>query len=422
MKRSTNIYDGVLYMPTLLEPDYIVFTPEMSIFTTILMLLGTVVVITYLYVMLNLEYIKKDWNNQRCKYGIVIGDANNLSHCAQGVLKEVVDTSTKPLYASSTLVYTFYNLLKSQVEGVGQMLVYIKSQFSNVIERIVNMVYNLFIPIQVIVTTCLTMFSKLKAIMVAQLYFLISSLLTMKSFMAAIINAIIVVLVALAALIIGLMVIPFGWGVALSFLAIFVSISIPLGTFTKAMSKVVNLNIHKIPSKPNVCFDKYTVIGMKNKPPCPIYKLKIGDVLQDGSVITATLELSRQTAKMYYLHNVLVTGTHLVKYKSTWIAVEDHPDSVHIPTYIEDTVYCVNTNTGLLPIGSELFTDWDEMLVDEFDYLSPTDDIQLLNGTTQQVKDCKLGYELNDHRIITGIAITLHPYRTGIWYHLYYDC
>jgi hypothetical protein len=408
-------------MSTLLEPGYTVFTPEMSVFITILMILATVVAITYLYVTLNIDYIKNDWDRQRCKYGIVIGDTNNLVHCDQGVLKDVVDTTTKPLYQSTTLVSKFYNLLKSQVEGVGQMLVYIKSQFANIIGRLVNMVYNLFIPIQVILTTFFTMFSKLKAILVAQLYFLISSLLTMKSFMAAIINAIIVVLVALAALIIALMIIPFGWGVALSFLAIFVSISIPLGTFAAAMSKVVNLNIHKIPSKPHVCFDKYTLVAMKNNPPCPIYKLKIGDVLQDGSIITSTLELSRQTAKMYYLNNVLVTGTHLVKYKTTWITVENHPDSVYIPTYIEDTVYCVNTNTGLVSIGSTLFTDWNEMLPDDFDFLSPNDIIQLLHGTVQ-VKQCRLGYELDDHRIITGIAITTHPERKGIWYHLYYDC
>ena len=403
------------------QPDYTVITPEMSVFTTILFLLVTVVVITYMYVNLNIEYIKKDWNKQRCGYGIVIGDADNLTYCAQGVLNDVVNTSTKPLYAGTTLVSRFYNVLKAQVEGIGQMLVYIKTQFANIVGKLVNMVYNLFIPIQIMVTTCLTMFAKVKAIMVAQLYFLISSLLTMKSFMSALINAIIVVLVALAALIISMMVIPFGWGIALGFLAIFVSISIPLTAFVAGMSKVVNLNIHKIPSKPHVCFDRYTMIGMRNTHPCPIYKLRVGDVLQDGSIVTSTLEISRQTAKMYYLHNVFVTGTHLVKYKTTWIPVETHPDSLHIPSYNEDIVYCVNTNTGVLEIGSTLFTDWNEMLPDDFVLISPNDKVQLVNRSIP-VQECRLGDEMYDHRIITGIAITTHKDRSGIWYHLYYDC
>ena len=403
-----------------LEPSYTVITPEMSVITMGLIIIGCVMVTIYVYVLTNMEYIKKNWDTQRCRYGIVIGDNKNLNDCAQHIVKKVVDNSTKPIYIGANLVTRMYTELKNQVGGLGTMLVYIKNQISSIFGRIIGIVYNLFIPLQVILTTFMNMFSKIRAIMIAQLYFLIASLTTMKSFMAALINAIIIVMMALAALIIAMMIVPFGWGVALAFLAIFVSISIPLGIFVTAMSKVINLNIYKIPKKPNVCFDKYTMLSLKNGTNVPIYLANIGDILQDGSIITSTLILSGKNTQMYYLNGIFVTGTHLVQHNTTWISVENHPNSIYIPEYHSSFVYCINTDTGILKIGETIFTDWNEMLPDDFILFPPKYFIKLkIKPVT--IDTCCIGDVLKDGRIITGIAKTIRHDSSNIWYHLYYD-
>ena len=162
------------------------------------------------------------------------------------------------------------------------------------------------------------------------------------------------------------------------------------------------------------------MLGLIDGTPIPIYLVKIGDMLQDGSIITSTIVLSRQTAKMYYLNGVFVTGTHLVYYNKTWIQVENHPDSIYLPEYIDPIVYCVNTDTGILKIGHTIFTDWNEMLPSDF-VLFPSHHSIRLKNTHQTIDKCQLGDVLYDNRVITGLVTSIHNEHSGIWYHLYYD-
>ena len=44
-----------------------------------------------------------------------------------------------------------------------------------------------------------------------------------------------------------------------------------------------------------------------------------------------------------------------------WIPVEKHPCSVLIRNYYEPFVYCFNTNTKVIKIGKNTFSDWDDL-------------------------------------------------------------
>lgn len=406
--------------PTLYPLDYFVISPELSVILTIIGILSIIVLTVYLYVLLNIAYIKQTWDSQKCGYGIVIGDYNNLVECSQKALKKVVDTTSKPLYDGANMVTGFFKDLIKKGNAIADVFIYIKDQIVNLVNSVLKFIYKLLLPIEIFCITLITLFSKVKAILVSQLYFMVATVITMKSFLEAMINGIIIVLMALAALIILMMIIPFGWGVAALFLAIFVSISIPLGIFVGVMSKAAHLTIFKIPKAPHVCFDKNTRLILQNGESVTINNIKIGNVLLDGSIITATMILDISNAKMFYLNNVLVTGSHLVYYNNTWINVSNHPDSIYIDTYSEPYVYCVNTTTGILQIGLNKFTDWNEMMVDDF-IKYPEYSLIELKDNIIPINKCRIGDVLMDSRIITGIVITHNIEEQGYWYHLYYN-
>ena len=169
-----------------------------------------------------------------------------------------------------------------------------------------------------------------------------------------------------------------------------------------------------MPKKPHMCFDEYTAIPLHTGEIRYISCLKLGDVLADGSIVTATLKLSAQNTRMYYLNGVFVTGTHLVNHLYTWIPVESHPDSVPIPWYTSSLVYCVNTTSGKLSIKQDVYTDWDEMLTSDF-VLSPNNTPVVLRDRIASIRDCKVGDILVDGNIITGIVSAVEGY------HLYVD-
>ncbi len=398
----------------MMEPPYYYAMPETSVFMVIVYLLFVAVVTCYMYVMLNMTYIKQNWQKEKCRYGLVIGGEKNVEECSQQLLKQVVDNSTKPFYYTADVMSQFFRELAAQKNVIGNALEYVKSQIVNIVNKILEVISKLFIPIQITLTTLFNIFSKVKAVILSQMYFTLGTMLTMKTAIETMINAIIVVLVALVAVIIVTMLIPFGWGIAVSFLAIFLSISIPLAAFVAIMSGVTKLNIHKMPKKPHMCFDEYTSIHLRSGEIKQISSLIIGDVLKDGSIVTATLTLSAKNTRMYYLNGVFVTGTHLVKHWSTWIPVETHPNSIRIPWYTSPLVYCVNTTSGQLVIGEDVYTDWDEMLTSDF-VLCPNNTPVVLRDRMVSIHDCKVGDILLNGNVITGIVNAIEGY------HLYVD-
>jgi hypothetical protein len=153
----------------------------------------------------------------------------------------------------------------------------------------------------------------------------------------------------------------------------------------------------------------------------PIYKIKIGDILKDGSCVVSTIKLDVGESIMYYLNGILVTGSHLVKYQSTWIPVSFHPLAIMIPNYKRKYIYCLNTSSGIIQIGETIFTDWDEMLDSDFTYNKKNTQIKLINGENIPIKKIKIGEVLITGESVTGIVKTLCTSKMNNkkYYHLY---
>lgn len=111
------------------------------------------------------------------------------------------------------------------------------------------------------------------------------------------------------------------------------------------------------------CFHPKTIINLVDNRFIPIDKIKIGSVLEDGSVVVGVMKTSPEDHTFYKLRDIIVTGTHKVfdSNKSEWILVENHPESIKIDNYDENIMYCLSTDNKYIKINDLYFSDWDEL-------------------------------------------------------------
>jgi hypothetical protein len=73
--------------------------------------------------------------------------------------------------------------------------------------------------------------------------------------------------------------------------------------------------------------------------------------------------------KIYRLNNIVVSESHLVKYKNKWIRVGEHPSAEQID-YKKEFLYCLNTSNKIIELSGITFSDWDEIIDDKLNGLN----------------------------------------------------
>jgi hypothetical protein len=109
------------------------------------------------------------------------------------------------------------------------------------------------------------------------------------------------------------------------------------------------------------CFAPDTKLVTQRGPIC-IEKVALGDTLCDGGVIEGILRVNGSCTQLYKLEDTIVSGDHLVFYEplQKWILVKEHP-AARIVDKREPLLYCLNTSTRVIPIGTYKFRDWEEL-------------------------------------------------------------
>jgi hypothetical protein len=124
------------------------------------------------------------------------------------------------------------------------------------------------------------------------------------------------------------------------------------------------------------CFHPNTEVKMQNTCIKKMKDIILGDVLENGSVVEATMNLNNHTRegrtpdffyKIKHLTEnkyIYVTGTHKIFDSMTrkFINVADHWASVLTDEY-EPVLVCINTSDHKIPIGGHIFWDWEDDLV-----------------------------------------------------------
>ncbi len=117
-------------------------------------------------------------------------------------------------------------------------------------------------------------------------------------------------------------------------------------------------------------------------------QVQVGDVLQDGSRVTATMEMTGEGVSWYSVDGILLSGDHLVQgTDGEWHPVHEDPRACPLPQMERPRVYCFNTTTQCIPVtglsGQTLwFRDWEELSAEDEEGHSLWRErvLQLLNG------------------------------------------
>jgi hypothetical protein len=111
------------------------------------------------------------------------------------------------------------------------------------------------------------------------------------------------------------------------------------------------------------CFSPETPIKLQNGETVLMKNLKLGDILINGSVVDAVMTIRNENDPYYKLPgNILVTGSHHVRYGGKYIHVKNVPEAK--PTgKVDPVVYCLVTSDHKIPVGEYTFWDWEDNLV-----------------------------------------------------------
>jgi hypothetical protein len=204
---------------------------------------------------------------------------------------------------------------------------------------------------------------------------------TLQALMGAILELVIKILIALVIIIVGLWILPFTWPVAASMSAVFLAIAIPMAIIIYFMTEVLHIRTSGLPNLR--CFDRKTKFMLLDNSYKYIEELNPNDILLDGSIVTAKIKVSAKDLDMFNLNGIIVSESHIVKYKNKWIPVREHPSACKIHIYNEPYLYCLNTSTKTIILNKTIFTDWDEIYDESLEYLlnyktpKKTEDISL---------------------------------------------
>jgi hypothetical protein len=111
------------------------------------------------------------------------------------------------------------------------------------------------------------------------------------------------------------------------------------------------------------CFSPETIVKLQDGRSVMMKDLKLGDVLINGSIVDAVMKIKNEDDQYYKLPgDILVTGTHYVRYGGKYIRVKDVPGAKPTGT-IDPVVYCLVTSDHKIPVGEYTFWDWEDNLI-----------------------------------------------------------
>lgn len=412
-----------------------------SVILFILVSIVLFLLISYCYIMINAQPIIDDWANQRCKpnvipfagllthpEGVSATDytKQNFTYCTQNILSSISGFAVQPLTFATNMLSNIANQITSDLQSVRAMFDKVRNMIQEVVQEIMGRLMNIMIPLQQIIIGFKDLIGKIQGTMTAGLFTMLGSYYALKSLLGAIAQFIVTILITLAIMIAAFWLVPFTWGAAISSTVIFVAIAIPMAVILAFMVDVLKVQTNlKIPKVK--CFDKDTLIEMNNGEKKKIINIKVGDTLANNNKVTATFKVKREGSEMRKLGDIIVSDSHLIKYKGEWIRSFKHPEANKMLEYNEPYLYCLNTRNKNIVIDGYEFSDWDE--IDNVDKINNeykdkkininelkdihrkldggfigTTNIKLQDGSSKEIKDISVGDILEGRNPVYGIV------------------
>ena len=113
------------------------------------------------------------------------------------------------------------------------------------------------------------------------------------------------------------------------------------------------------------CFSPETLIKLQNGETRAMKNLELGDILVNGSIVKATMQIKNESDTYYKLPgDILVTGSHYIKDGDTYKQVKNF-SKAEATGQLDPIVSCLITNDHKIPVGDFIFWDWEDNLVQQ---------------------------------------------------------
>ena len=264
--------------------------------------------------------IKANWPLYRCNpmYMFLADNVEeNFTYCIQSMQTNYMGYLLEPITYTTDLLGSTLNGYMDDINSIRGMFDKVRTFFSNITQSIFGVFLNLVIEFQKIIIGIKDLFMKQIGTVATMMYVLDGSIKTMNS----------------------------TWNG-------------PPGQTVRALGK---------------CFYPHTDIKLQDGTIKCMKDIHLGDVLEDGSIVETVMKIDnkREKSPLYVIHgggvngeDIFVTGSHLVFDKTTnkFINVEYYAKS-ELSTFKSEWFSCLITNTHKIPIGNEVFWDWEDHFV-----------------------------------------------------------
>ena len=254
--KISDIYDNQTYLERYGE----------YVFIAIVICISVILVITYIHIKINIEKIRADWNNQKCKPNIMpfagmINAPDNMSkmeyaeqnfaECTQNILTDISDIALIPIHYTMSIVVAIVGEISSIINDMRELVNKIRNSVADITSDIMSRILNIMTPLTETIITVKSLVGKSNGVMTSIMYTLFGVYLAIKSLIGSILEIVIIILIAMAAAIILLFFIPIiGDILAAAGIIFFLAISIPMGYLIGFSNNI--LNVHASKGLPNV--------------------------------------------------------------------------------------------------------------------------------------------------------------------------
>lgn len=113
------------------------------------------------------------------------------------------------------------------------------------------------------------------------------------------------------------------------------------------------------------CFPPETEVDIVGRGLIPIATVKLGDIFtKTGAKVTSLYQFQADGQAMVWMEGgVEVSTNHFVRHEGEWIPSANHPEAHPVGYWnggSQRPLICLDTDTHEIPIGSYIFSDWDE--------------------------------------------------------------
>jgi hypothetical protein len=279
--------------------------------------------IVCLYYLTSLQEIKANWPLYRCN-PMYMPLSDNIEqdfvYCVQNMQGNFMGYLLEPLTFITSSLSNIMSGFMDDINNVRYMFSNIRGYISNIFQSIFGVFLNLVIAFQKIIIGIKDIFGKTIGVTVSLFNILDGSIMTMNS----------------------------AW-------------KGPPGMLVRSLGK---------------CFHPDTRVKLKNGNVTKIKDINLGDVLENGSVVQATMKIDNTDINTYedlYIiknggvnnEDILVTGSHLIYNDGIFITVKVCKDAVKSDIKT-DVLSCLITSDHKIQIGNKIFWDWEDHFIKNF--------------------------------------------------------